>query len=189
MHRRVGFLVAGSMLLNAAWIAVVQLGGIGWSVLVIAVLLGVLGVIFRVLRSAPREPDSRAGGVVEAIVLDGTIGLYLGWVTIATAANVAAWLTELGFLGFGLAPDVWGVAVVLLAAAAGIATAIAGRGRLAPAVALAWGLCWLGVARLAGEPASAPVGVVAFAAAGAVLVTAVVCRLSARRPGGAPLAA
>ena len=34
----------------------------------------------------------RGDGVIDAIVTDGTIGLYLGWVTIATVANItAAW--------------------------------------------------------------------------------------------------
>lgn len=181
VHRRVGYLFALSMLLNAAWIGVVQLGQVGLSVLVIFLLLAVLGVTFRLLLRTPRGADSKAAVVAESIVLDGTVGLYLGWVTIATAANVAAWLTALGFRGFGLDPDAWGVGVVIVAALCGVATAISGRGRLTPAIALAWGLCWLAVARITDEPASQLVGIAAVVAACVVIVAAVVYRVVAQQ--------
>lgn len=180
VHRRVGYLIALSMLLNAAWIGVVQLGQVGLSVLVIFVLLAVLGVTFSLLLRTPRNADSKAAVVVESIVLDGTVGLYLGWVTIATAANVAAWLTALGFRGFGIDPDAGGVGVVVVAALCGVATAISGRGRLTPAIALAWGLCWVAVARITDEPASQLVGIAAVVAACVVIVVAVVYRVVAQ---------
>jgi hypothetical protein len=104
-------------------------------------------------------------------------------VTIATAANVAAWLTDLGFIGFGIEPDAWAIAVVIVAALCGVATAISGRGRLTPALALTWGLCWLAFARLAGEPASQSVGIAAVIAACAVIAAAVTSRIVAQRSG------
>jgi len=181
VHRRVGYLIALSMLLNAAWIGAVQLDQVGLSVLVIFVLLTVLGVTFSLLLRTPRNTDSKAAVVVESIVLDGTVGLYLGWVTIATAANVAAWLTALGFRGFGINPDAWGVGVIVVAALCGVATAISGRGRLTPAIALAWGLCWLAVARITDEPASQLVGIAAVVAACVVIVVAVIYRVVIQR--------
>lgn len=181
VHRRVGYLVALSMLLNAAWIGVVQLGLIGVSVVVIAVLLAVLGVIFVKLQRARAEAAPRSVGIVQSVVLDGTVGLYLGWVTIATAANIAAWLTDIGFRGFDIEPQAWGVAVVAIAALVGVATAIFSHGRFTPALALAWGLGWLAVARISGEPASQLVGITAVIAAAAVLITAVTRRIVAER--------
>src|SRR3712207_5999999 len=83
-QRRTGWLAALSMLLNAALIAVVQAGGLWPSVLVIVALLVVLVAVLRVCLAIP--PRTR----VEALLVDGTFGLYLGWVTIATIANVAA---------------------------------------------------------------------------------------------------
>lgn len=191
VHRRVGFLIALSLLLNAAWIGSVQLGLVGASVLVIVVLLVVLGVTFALLQRTSRDANSaattttsRATVLTDAIVIDGTMGLYLGWVTIATAANIAAWLTDLGFTGWGIPPEIWGVAVVAVAALIGVATAVWGRGRLTPAIALAWGLAWLAVARLGGEPASQMVGGSAAVAAGVVLVAAVLVRLVVQRRSG-----
>ncbi|GAB3126620.1 tryptophan-rich sensory protein [Glaciibacter psychrotolerans] len=181
VHRRVGYLIALSMLLNAAWIGSVQLGNVGLSVLVIVLLLVVLGITFALLLRTQRNTTTQGARVAESIVLDGTMGLYLGWVTIATAANVTAWLTDLGFTGWGIQPDVWGVVIVAIAAAVGVATAIAGRGRLTPALSLSWGLAWLAVARLTGEPESHAVGIAAVIAAAVVLVAAIALRIVAQR--------
>jgi len=50
------------------------------------------------------------------------------------------------------------------------------RGRATPAVALAWGLTWVAVARTSGEPSSAEVAVAAAGAALVTLLSAVVVR-------------
>lgn len=172
-HRRLGYWVAASLLLNAAWILSVQFDLLALSLPVIAVLVAVLGWTFALCLKHP--PTGR----LDALITDGTVGLYLGWVSIATAANAAALLTTAGFTGYGLGPDVWGVVVVILAAAIGVATAIIGRGRIAPALSLAWGLAWIAVGRLAGELHSTPVGTAAIAAAVVVLGSAVLLRLRA----------
>jgi len=172
-HRRLGYWIAASLLLNAAWILSIQLDLLLLSVPVIAALLAVLVVAFRIaLRSRP-------SGVVDAVLTDGTIGLYLGWVTIATAANVTALLVAAGFDGLGIGPDAWAVLVLLVAAVVGVATAVGGRGRLAPAASLAWGLVWVAIARLTYGPLSTPAAVAALAAAAAVVLTAVIVRLRA----------
>ncbi|MFD1721896.1 tryptophan-rich sensory protein [Amnibacterium endophyticum] len=168
-HRRIGWWAAASMLLNAAWILVVQAGLLALSVPVIALLLAVLVVI--VLRLGP--PAS----IVDRVVGDGTFGLYLGWVTIATVANVTALLQYRGFAGFGLAPEAWALVVLLVAAAIGVGTAVRDGARFTPAIALAWGLAWIAVARSTAEPQSAPVAVAAGVAAAVVLLAPIVLRL------------
>ncbi|EMY32645.1 hypothetical protein D477_018986, partial [Arthrobacter crystallopoietes BAB-32] len=85
-----------AMLLNAAWIWVVQAGWLGMSLIVIVVLLAVLARIFVLL------VRTRPNGTADEIITDGTFGLYFGWVTIATVANTAAVLAAAGFDGFGL---------------------------------------------------------------------------------------
>src|SRR5687768_2939773 len=83
-HRSVGWLAAASMVLNATWLLVTQQGWIWVSVVVIAVLAGTLGVLVRRLTEHPSY------GSAESVLVDGTFGLYLGWVTVATCANVTA---------------------------------------------------------------------------------------------------
>ena len=86
--RSTGWLAAVSMVLNAAWLLVTQQGWIWVSVVVILALAVTLGLLVQRLS---REP---ARDLVEKVVLDGTFGLYLGWVAVATCANVTAALVD-----------------------------------------------------------------------------------------------
>jgi hypothetical protein len=171
-QRAIGYWMLASLLLNAAWILSVQAGLLAVSVAVIAALLVVLIVTFARLRRDPAR--TRA----DAVLLDGTVGLYLGWVMVATVANVAAALTAAGFTGFGVSPHVWGMAIIVLVAIVGCALAVWDGGRLAPALASAWGLVWIGVSRLTGSLQSPTVAVTAFAAAALILLVAVAVRVT-----------
>lgn len=167
--RRIGWLVAASLLLNAAWILTVQAGWVWMSVVVIVVLLAVLAAAFRQLLID--RPRTR----MEAAVADGTIGLYLGWVSVATCANIAAALAGSGVTG-GDYPEVWAAVVLVVVAVIGVTLAVAGRGRLAVAATLVWGLAWIAVART-DEPASQLTVIAASTAAVVVAVATIVTRL------------
>lgn len=164
--RSTGWLAAASMVLNALWLLVTQQGWIWVSVVVIVALALTLGVLVRRLtREAP-------GSTWERVLLDGTFGLYLGWVAVATCANVTAALVDsgvdLGSTGNQVA------AVVVVAVAAGLGVVLARRlgGRWAVAAAMAWGLAWIAVGRLGDEPRSVATGVAAIVAAVVVLAAA-----------------
>ncbi|MEJ5943985.1 tryptophan-rich sensory protein [Pseudokineococcus basanitobsidens] len=170
-QRAAGWWLVASLLLNAAWITVVQAGSVGVSVVVIAALAAVLGVaLARLQRTEPR-------GWPEALLVDGVTGLYLGWVLVATVANVSAWLAQAGVGGLGLGEATWAVVVLVVAAAIGVGVC-RGTGRLAPALSLGWGLAWVAVGRSSGPDSSAVVAVVAavlsVAVVAAVLSVAVV---------------
>ena len=176
-QRRLGYPIAVTLLLNAAWILSVQAGLLALSAVVIVVLLVALLMTF-VLVVRTRQRSARGWrAIVEAIVVDGTVGLYLGWVCVATAANITALLSDAGFDGWGLAPDAWGVLIVVVAGVAGLALAIFGAGRLAPTASLAWGLVWVAVSRTTGTLPSATVATAALATAIALVVATVVIRL------------
>ncbi|HYI32353.1 MAG TPA: TspO/MBR family protein [Glaciibacter sp.] len=171
-QRRVGYWVAASLLLNGAWILSVQFGSLGLSAVMIVALLVVLIVAFIILRA------DRPRGWIETVVLDGTMGFYLGWVTIATVANLTALFVSTGFRGFGIPADAWGVALVAVAAAIGILLAFWDGGRLAPSASLSWGLAWVSVSRLTGELVSVPTAVAAGTGAAAVVLVTVIVRLA-----------
>lgn len=155
-HRRLGYPIAASMLLNAAWILSVQAGALWLSVVVIAVLLAVLCWLYA---TCIRRPPH---ALTDALITDGTIGLYLGWVSIATAANVTAALVASGFDGWGLPPEMWAVIVIEVAAIAIAVLGVISSGGLAPMIAASWGLAWVAVGRLQGDPYSAVTGVAAI---------------------------
>lgn len=179
-HRRLGYWMAASLVLNGAWILCIQYDLLGLTVPIIVVLLAVLVQAFR---QAVQYPPTRA---LDAALTDVPLGLYLGWVCVATAANITAVLTAGGFDGWGMPPELWSGVVIAAAAAAGLALSVASRGRLSPALTLSWGLAWVAVARLTGEPASTATGIAAIVAA--VLVLGVGIALRVRR-GLSPLTA
>ncbi|KOS53679.1 tryptophan-rich sensory protein [Rhodococcus rhodochrous] len=171
-QRALGWWIAASMLLNAAWILVVQLELLALSVAVIVALLTVLVRIF--LGLTRTAPSSR----VEAVVVDGTMFLYLGWVAVATVANTAAVLRAADVDPFSLGADAWAVIVLVAVAAVSVLLAVAGHGRLAVAAAMAWGLVWIAVAR-SGDTGltSVPAAVAAGGAAAVAVLSAVIVRL------------
>ncbi|WP_341976478.1 tryptophan-rich sensory protein [Microbacterium sp. LWO13-1.2] len=163
IHRAVGYGVAASSLLNAVWIACVQASRIAESTVIIVVLLVVLLATFARLRRRPRR-----GTVAEIVLVDGTVGLYLGWVTVATAANLAAWLAAIGVDGWAEAPAWPAIVALCVVGLLAIATAWSG-GRWAPAVATYWGLAWIAVERWTGAPAEPTVAWTAIILAVVVL--------------------
>ena len=175
-HRRLGWPVSASLLLNAAWILSVQFDALPLSVPIIVLLLVVLiRAFFYTIALRPKN-------VVDAIITDATIGLYLGWVCIATAANITAYLVASGFRGAGLGEAPWGVIVIAAAGLVGILLAIRGRGRFSPSLALSWGLVWVAVARLWGELRNVPTAIAAVAAIIAILAVTIIMRSRAARP-------
>jgi hypothetical protein len=165
-HRAIGYGVAASAVLNAAWIVCVLAWRIAESFVIIVLLLGVLLMTFvRVSRRPGR------GSVAEIVLIDGAVGLYLGWVTIAAAANLAAWLADIGIAGWTEAPGTPGVIVLIAAGLIAVFTAWRG-GRWAPAVATSWGLVWIAVGRWDESPAAPVVAATAIALAIVVLAVA-----------------
>lgn len=174
--RRIGWLAAASMVLNAVWLLVTQRDWIWVSVLVILALVAVLAALMS------RLVQSSASTLLERIVVDATFGLYLGWVCVATCANIAA-----AFVSSGVTPSA-GVAdllaVLVLIAVAGLGVALAARlhARWAVALAAAWGLAWIAVGRLLDAPESTITGIAAAIAAIVVLGAVVIVRV--RESGG-----
>ncbi|PNW09898.1 TspO/MBR related protein [Microbacterium sp. AG157] len=169
-QRALGWLVALTMTLNGLWLVAARFGTLFLTVVVIALLLAALGWTFRVAVST-REPR---GGVVDSVLIDAVTGLHLGWVTLATVANTAAWLTTIVPKEWENAADAIGIAVLIVVALIGLAIAWRSSWRLTPALALAWGLSWLAVERFTGEPQSAPIGVTALIVAAVVLLPPVI---------------
>lgn len=173
-HRAIGWLAAASMVLNAAWLLVTQLDWLWVSVAVIVALLAVLVALVRRLERTPGE------GAVGTLVTEGTFGLYLGWVTIATVANIASTLGASGFRPEGALADTLAVVVLAVVTVIGIALARSFGARIAVSAALAWGLSWITVERFTGEPYSPPTAIAALIAALVVIAVTVALRVRRR---------
>lgn len=87
---------------NAAWLPLFHYEYFGLSIGVIAVLLYALVQINLLLDSTP----ATTAGLWLARV---PFGIYFGWVTVATVANVAVGLTAYQWSGWGLRPEHWSI--------------------------------------------------------------------------------
>ncbi|KRF36723.1 hypothetical protein [Nocardioides sp. Soil805] len=165
--RATGWLAAASMALNAAWLLVTQQGWLWTSVVVILALVLVLGLL--VQRLADLGAPS---ALAERVVVEGTFGLYLGWVCVAVCANVTATLVAEGVDPSSPLADL--VAVAVLVVVVGVVALVLTRTgrRWTFAAAAAWGLAWIAVGRLTDAPHSVLVGSAATLAGVAVVVLA-----------------
>lgn len=168
--RSVGWAAAASMLLNAAWLLVVQQGWLWASVGVIVALVAALAVLVRQLAAEP------AGSTVEKVVVDGTFGLYLGWVCVATAANVAAALTAEGVAPARAVAEATAVLVLLSVGALGVMLTVVLGARIAVTTAIVWGLGWIAVGRSTGSPDSTVTAITAGAIAVLLVTTTAATR-------------
>jgi translocator protein len=106
---------------NVVWLMLWHSLNIYWTVAAMLVLLASLITAYLIARADRPEPPS----ALERWAVRAPLGLYLGWVSVATIANISSALYAADWGGWGLMPDVWG-AVVL---AVGAALAFAGLSR------------------------------------------------------------
>jgi len=113
--RAAGWWIALGGLANIAWIFLWHYEQFPLTLIAMLVLLGTLIIIYLGLdigRSTVSKVETWAARV--------PFSIYLGWITVATVANVTSLLYFLNWDGFGIAPEVWMwivLAVVLVIAA------------------------------------------------------------------------
>lgn len=176
---------AASIALNGIWLLVVFADWVLVSVLVILGITASLGVVLR--RTAGLEPE----GWLPTLLVGVTFGLYLGWVCVATCANIASWLVGLGVPEDGTGPTVVTVGVLLVVVGL-VAFLLSRTGQLvlrtALVAAVVWGLAWVSVGRFTGDLESTPVGWAAAFAAVCVVGVWGVFLTPRRAPAGVPAA-
>jgi hypothetical protein len=114
--RAIGYLPALAGLLNAAWVLLWHYEVFVLTVPVMLALLGTLVLIHRRLR-----PTRRAGGLARWVVAL-PFSVYLGWITVATIANISQMLYRAGYRGEPLGEELW--ALIILAVGVGIAATV-----------------------------------------------------------------
>lgn len=120
--RRLGYLFALSGLANAAWLFTWHYNIFGLGVLVMLSLLGLLIASYLRL-DVNRSSVSRA----EWWSVDLPFSVYLGWITVATVANVTDWLYLVEWSGFGIAAPTWAVIMIAVASLLGLLMALIRR--------------------------------------------------------------
>jgi hypothetical protein len=120
--RRLGYLFAISNLANATWLFCWHYNQFGLSVLVMLALLILL------IASYLRLNVNRSSiTTVEYWSVDVPFSIYLGWITVASVANIADWLYLVEWSGFGISAQVWAVIMLAVASLFGLAMALTRR--------------------------------------------------------------
>lgn len=163
---RIGGVFALSGLVNAVWLFLWQYELLAASVALMGLLLASLIVIYVRLDIGKTRVSWR-----ERLAVHVPFSVYLGWITIATIANVAATLVSVSWGGFGIAPDAW-AALILIVALTIALLVVATRRDVAYGAVIVWAL--VGIAAKQGGDigliANVSAGVVAVAAAATLLV-------------------
>jgi benzodiazapine receptor len=120
--QKLGYWFALSGVFNATWLFCWHYNLFGLSVLVMLALLVTLIVSYLKL-NVGLTPVS-AG---EKWTLDIPISVYLGWISVATIANITDYLYYIGWDGFGIAPQAWAVIMLVVASLVGLGMAITRR--------------------------------------------------------------
>lgn len=107
---RIGWLFVLSSIFNIAWIFVWQYEVLVASVvLILGLLLSLIGIYLRLNIGKSKVP------LGEMLAVQLPFSVYLGWISIATIADISLTLVAYGWDGFGVAPEIWAVIIVAVA--------------------------------------------------------------------------
>ncbi len=159
--RRIGYLYALSCVANAAWIFLWHYEQFPWTLLAMVVLLLLLITIYLRLRIGLVRVPPAVTWLVHV-----PFSIYLGWFTVATVANVTSLLDFLNWNGWGLAPELWAILMLIIAGLIASAVSIT-RGDVAYVLVIVWAFAGIVVKQVDTLSVAITAGVVA----GIVLLT------------------
>lgn len=106
---KIGILFFLSCIANMGWIFAWHFEIVPLSLVIMVLLLGFLLAIYMRLGIGKKGPTKE-----EQYLVHLPFSVYLGWITIATIANVTALLVDVNWNGFGLSEQFWAVVVIVV---------------------------------------------------------------------------
>jgi len=165
--QRVGPLFFVSCLANIGWIFAWHYKILPLSLVLMLILLGCLLAIY-VRLNVGKSQATKA----ERYLVHLPFSVYLGWITIATIANVTALLVNTGWNAWGLGEQFWAVAVIIVGIAIALAVLFTRKDAYYSLV-VDWALLGILLKRLS-DTAAADRSVEVVTITGMVLITAAV---------------
>ncbi len=109
-QNKIGWLFVLSSIVNIVWLFLWQYEYLIFSVVLMFILLASLIAIYLRLDIGKSTVDLR-----EKIAVHLPFSTYLGWITIASIANVATTLVSINWDGFGLDLEIWALLIIIIA--------------------------------------------------------------------------
>jgi benzodiazapine receptor len=160
---KISWLFILSSVLNMTWLFLWQNEILSLSVVIMFLLLASLIAIYLRLNVGKSAAPLR-----EKLAVHLPFSVYLGWITIASIANVAAYLISVDWDGFGIPLETWAILIIIVALLITLAVVIT-RKDIAYALVIIWALGGIAV-----NQAAYPNVVTAAEAASIVAALAVV---------------
>jgi hypothetical protein len=164
---RIGYWFVLSCIFNSVWI-------VAWHyeqfALTLALMLGLLVSLLAIYLRL--DIGRRQVTTAESRAVHLPFSIYLGWISVATVANVSTVLYTSGWSGGPLSPEVWTVIMVVVAGLLGLAMILL-RNDVGYPLVIVWALVGIAVAR-SGIPL---IAVTSVASAAVVLLAWVLARL------------
>lgn len=138
-QEKISWLFVSSCLLNIAWLFLWQFEYLSLSVALMFLLLATLIAIYLRL-----DIGKSTASLDEKLAVHTPFSVYLGWITIASIANVAVALVSTGWDGFGISQEMWAALIIIIAVLITLLV-IATKNDVAYGLVIIWALLGIGV--------------------------------------------
>ena len=109
-QKQIGWLFVLSSIINIAWLFLWQYKLLSASVILMFLLLATLILIYTRLSIGKSQVT-----IQEKLAIHIPFSVYLGWITIASIANVSVTMVSANWDGFGINPEIWATLIVIVA--------------------------------------------------------------------------
>ncbi len=167
-YHRIGYWFFISCVANASWIFAWHYEVLWLSVVLMTILLISLLQIYLRLGVGHRIVNHR-----ERYFIHVPFSIYLGWISVATIANVAAYLVSLRWDGFGISPEIWTSVMILVAAAIAVSILITRRDLFFSLVIL-WAFFGIFMKRIGTDPQQSIIIILSLASGGLVILSVII---------------
>lgn len=142
-HDKISWLFAFSSILNIAWLFLWQFEQLIFSVVLMFMLLATLIAIYLRLDIGKSKVE-----LSEKMAVHLPFSTYLGWITIASIANVATTLVSINWDGFGINPETWASLIIIVALLLSL-TVVVTRKDVAYGLVIIWAFTGIAAAQAA----------------------------------------
>ena len=140
-QNKIGWLFVLSSIINIVWLFLWQYEYLIFSVPLMFMLLATLILIYKRLGIGISNPDLK-----EKIAIQLPFSTYLGWITIASIANVATTMVSISWEGFGISAENWASVIIIIALLLASIVIIT-RKDIAYTLVIAWAFVGISVAQ------------------------------------------
>ena len=157
-HGKISWLFVLSSIFNIAWLFLWQFEYLVFSViLMFLILASLIGIYLRL------DIGKSEVGLREKLTIHIPFSTYLGWITIASIANVSVTLVSLNWDGFGISHETWATIIVIVALLISILVTIT-RKDIAYGLVIIWAFVGIAVGQSGNQ------NIVTLTQAGAIIV-------------------